>query len=745
MASQIEEVGLRLRADGVVETSRGVDVAAASVGRLGREAAAASPPMERLGATSRQTTQAMRQLPMQITDIFTSLASGMPVGMVAIQQGGQIRDSFGGIVPAGQAMLGMLNPLNLALGGTALALGAVALAYKQGSSEQDAMARSLILTGNAAGTTLDQMVAMAQGIDAVVGTQAQATEGLAQMAGTGLVAGANLQKFTELAIRMERAVGTPVENTVKVFAELGRAPVEASVKLNETTNYLTRAVYDQIVALEKQGKQAEAASLAQNAYADAMRTRADELDTRLGLIERAWRGITDAAKESWDAMLGIGRQKTLTEQLADAEKQLAAMPEARRGSNPLQAEQRRAAMRARIEDLRQQVYMEGEAAAAQAANAEQTRRAIAASEDARRRSQGTQPKRDPREEAGWSAYSSWRTAGMEEVAFEAEQERRAAEARAKARERDAQLAERNADAIRREADALANQTAEIGLNEQQLLARRQAQVDAQIAEAAALLSVLEGAEGYERQTEALRRQIAELQRLREVQGQAAAAKAGAAQRQADEEANRRRAEGIAQSIEDGLMNGFRNGKSLADIFLAELKAQFARTVLRPMIDPLVKGAFGGGGGGAGGIFGSLLSLFGGGNPLAGATGFGDANMLALLSEVRHGGGLAGREPAAAMRMLPASTFRHAPRFHTGIGPDELPAVLKRNEGVFTEGQMRAMAPVSELAKAAGPRITYAPTVHIDSRTDRAEVAALVQVQLKRSQAELLEMMERGMV
>ena len=39
-----------------------------------------------------QYRNAMRYLPMQMTDIVTSLASGMPVYMVAIQQGGQLRD-----------------------------------------------------------------------------------------------------------------------------------------------------------------------------------------------------------------------------------------------------------------------------------------------------------------------------------------------------------------------------------------------------------------------------------------------------------------------------------------------------------------------------------------------------------------------------------------------------------------------------------------------------------------------------
>ncbi|MFH0038394.1 phage tail length tape measure family protein, partial [Pseudomonas aeruginosa] len=56
------------------------------------------------GISAGQYRQAMRQLPMQITDVVTSLASGMPLWMVAIQQGGQIKDSFGGVGATFQAL-----------------------------------------------------------------------------------------------------------------------------------------------------------------------------------------------------------------------------------------------------------------------------------------------------------------------------------------------------------------------------------------------------------------------------------------------------------------------------------------------------------------------------------------------------------------------------------------------------------------------------------------------------------------
>lgn len=49
------------------------------------------------GVTAAQTTSAFRQLPAQISDIFTSLAGGQNPLLVLIQQGGQIKDSFGGV------------------------------------------------------------------------------------------------------------------------------------------------------------------------------------------------------------------------------------------------------------------------------------------------------------------------------------------------------------------------------------------------------------------------------------------------------------------------------------------------------------------------------------------------------------------------------------------------------------------------------------------------------------------------
>jgi hypothetical protein len=56
-----------------------------------------------------------------------------------------------------------------------------------------------------------------------------------------------------------------------------------------------------------------------------------------------------------------------------------------------------------------------------------------------------------------------------------------------------------------------------------------------------------------------------------------------------------------------------------------------------------------------------------------------------------------------------------------IGPDEVPAILRRGEGVFTPAQMAAMAPAGN-----GDRV-FAPTIHFHgnagSEADRAKLLA----------------------
>ena len=284
---------------------------------------AAAPMIERLraaeqqfaktGVSAAQTANAMRMVPAQMTDIVTQLAGGQNALLILTQQGGQLKDMFGGVGPALRGfatyLTGLINPFTV----TAVAAGVLGFAMHKGSQETIEFNKSLILTGGFAGKTAEQLSSMAAHISQSIGTQGQAAEVLNKLAGTGKIAGDQIESIGKTAISMNKATGAAVDDTIKMYVALGEEPTKASAKLNEQYHYLTDSVYEQIRALEEQGRKDEAAALAQKALSDAQQARANDVLRSLGFMERGWNSLAGAAKGAWDNMLGLGRPDTLTE------------------------------------------------------------------------------------------------------------------------------------------------------------------------------------------------------------------------------------------------------------------------------------------------------------------------------------------------------------------------------------------------------------------------------------------------
>lgn len=281
--------------------------------------------LQNMGVSAAQTAAAMRNVPAQLTDIVVGLQAGQAPMTVLLQQGGQLKDMFGGIVPAaralGSALLSLVNPGTVA----AAAVGAVAYAYLKGSAEASEFNKQIALTGNISGVTSGQLGDMAANVSKTVGTQAQAAEVLAMLVGTGRVAQERMEGATGAIIAMSKASGVAVDQLVKDFAELGKTPTESIYKLNEQYHFLTQSTYAQIKALEDQGRKEEAAALAQKTYESALKDRAAGVVNSAGFIERAWKSAGEAASWAWDKMLAVGRQKPDDVILANAKEQLESM------------------------------------------------------------------------------------------------------------------------------------------------------------------------------------------------------------------------------------------------------------------------------------------------------------------------------------------------------------------------------------------------------------------------------------
>lgn len=297
--------------------AEGVDVSRLepSLAKLRQAEAAATAAAQRslssVGVSAAQTAAALRQVPAQFTDIVTSIASGQAPLTVFLQQGGQLKDAFGGAGAAARALggyvLGLINPFTL----TAAAAVGLAVAYEKGAEEGRAFQRTLILTGNAAGTTAQQLSSIAASISGSGITQSAAADALNQLAATGKVGAESLGRFAAAAVQLQRVGGPAVEDTVKSFAELGKSPLQAAVKLNESTNFLTASLYEQIKTLEQQGRATDAAKVAQEAFASVIEERYPKLDANLGMLERRWLSIKDAIKGAADQALNIGRPQEL--------------------------------------------------------------------------------------------------------------------------------------------------------------------------------------------------------------------------------------------------------------------------------------------------------------------------------------------------------------------------------------------------------------------------------------------------
>ncbi|OSZ22870.1 phage tail protein, partial [Klebsiella pneumoniae] len=129
----------------------------------------------KISQSAAQTANAMRMIPAQITDIVVGLSTGQSPFMVLMQQGGQLKDMFGGIGPAikgvGTYVMGLVNPYSVA----AASVGLLTYAVYQNRQEIDAATKiattSLGANGDAAERLALNMVAISdktgQAIDEV--------------------------------------------------------------------------------------------------------------------------------------------------------------------------------------------------------------------------------------------------------------------------------------------------------------------------------------------------------------------------------------------------------------------------------------------------------------------------------------------------------------------------------------------------------------------------------------------------
>lgn len=276
----------------------------------------------KLRAAANLQTQAYRGLPAQITDITTSLISGQPAYLVAIQQGGQLKDMFGGVGNAARALLSVLTPARLIVGGIAAALATVGINALQGWLQVDRFNKTMALTGSTAVASWGQLDRVTRQVAADTGASiGSVRETMEALLESGTQTSTTLAATGRAVTAYRKLTGASAEDAVKLFAGQRDAVLDWATKANKAYNFLTAAQIDHIRQLQVQGRTNEAVRFANEELAKSLESRAVPA---IGLVERAWAKVKGVVSSVIDATKAVGRPETIDDQIASLEARLLA-------------------------------------------------------------------------------------------------------------------------------------------------------------------------------------------------------------------------------------------------------------------------------------------------------------------------------------------------------------------------------------------------------------------------------------
>lgn len=271
---------------------------------------AASPLISQLKATNesmgnntisaKQYAFALRGLPAQFTDIFVSLQAGQSPLTVLFQQGGQIKDMFGGIKTAIIAVSRetaklATNPYVL----LAVALSTVAIAAYQAATRVENLA---IATAQA-----DQVAGNAKNLSALANaltlkpniSTGNAYEAVSTLAQAGLLFGTNFQFAAEASAHWATVTGQSAAQVAQQFNSLAKDPLEA---VRNGVLRVTDAQYAQLVALDRVGEKNKEVALAVSLFYDQLERGAESVKENTSGITLVVNDVVTAFKNGFNSL-----------------------------------------------------------------------------------------------------------------------------------------------------------------------------------------------------------------------------------------------------------------------------------------------------------------------------------------------------------------------------------------------------------------------------------------------------------
>ncbi|EJQ8111686.1 phage tail tape measure protein [Escherichia coli] len=282
---------------------------------LSRQALAA----QKAGISVGQYKAAMRTLPAQFTDIATQLAGGQNPWLILLQQGGQVKDSFGGMIPMFRGLAGAITLPMVGVTSLAVATGALAYAWYQGNSTLSDFNKTLVLSGNQSGLTADRMLVLSRAGQAAGLTFNQTSESLSALVKAGVSGEAQIASISQSVARFSSASGVEVDKVAEAFGKLTTDPTSGLTAMARQFHNVTAEQIAYVAQLQRSGDEAGALQAANEAATKGFDDQTRRLKENMGTLETWAERTARAFKSMWDAVLDIGRPDTAQEMLIKAE------------------------------------------------------------------------------------------------------------------------------------------------------------------------------------------------------------------------------------------------------------------------------------------------------------------------------------------------------------------------------------------------------------------------------------------
>jgi phage-related minor tail protein len=257
------------------------------------------------GRTSGMDRYLKQALAYQTTDIVTSLAGGQNPLMVLLQQGGQLKDQFGGFKPLFAGIAEAVTLSKVAFAGLAAGLGAVIYGFYQGSKEAATFRDNLILTNNYAGLTAQNFDKLSASLSDRLNVSITDTKSIFMaLAASGSITSKNLESVAEVIANISKLSEESADAVASRLLPAMDGSAASAQKLNAQYHFLNLAQYKHIEALNKEGKSSEAL----NYQNDLLNKSFEDQERKLGLVESSWNKFLMTIGNVKNALFSIGKE-----------------------------------------------------------------------------------------------------------------------------------------------------------------------------------------------------------------------------------------------------------------------------------------------------------------------------------------------------------------------------------------------------------------------------------------------------